>query len=206
MYQVYNVLTNQPEPVLSDTPYVLAGPLAGRKTKQKVDEQGNLLYLSQTEILDEEGNGTGIFAETTDAYKGYIKETWDDELQDYVEEVVDEPYPPVIVDDGAVYEWREIIPTPAEIAQQIQTELTNAVQAHLDNTAKQKGYDGILSAASYAALPVGEPFQAEGVAYALWRSAVWVKCYEVLGDVMAGTRGIPTVGELLAELPVLQGV
>lgn len=61
----------------------------------------------------------------------------------------------------------------------------------------------VLKAASYAALPVGEPFQAEGVQYALWRSAVWVKCYEVLADVQAGTRAIPTVDELLAELPKL---
>lgn len=180
MYQVFNVLTGEAMPVLSEVLYELAGPLAERKEEHKRDEQGNLLYLGY--------DG----AETTEA----SFEVMIDETETAVIQRV-----PVMIDDGAAFEWREIIPTPAEIASQIQTELTNAVQAHMDNTAKLKGYDGILSAASYAALPVGEPFQAEGVAYALWRSAVWVKCYEILAQVQTGTRGVPTVDELLAELP-----
>ena len=186
MFEVYNTITGEFANVLSETPYELAGPLAERKTKQKTDEQGNLLYL------DLDGN------ETDDS--GYETVIEEDENMTPVDWEW-HPYQPVVVDTGPVYEWREIIPTPAEIASQIQTELTNAVQAHMDNTAKLKGYDGILSAASYAALPVGEPFQAEGVAYALWRSAVWVKCYEILAQVQTGTRGVPTVDELLAELP-----
>lgn len=83
---------------------------------------------------------------------------------------------------------------------------TNAVQAHLDAEARKKNYDGILSAASYAALPVGEPFQAEGLAYAKWRSAVWAKCYEILAQIKAGTRPAPTPEEVIAELPALTGV
>ena len=30
--------------------------------------------------------------------------------------------------------------------------------------------------------------------------AVWAKCYEILGEVEAGTRTAPTVAELLAEI------
>ena len=79
-------------------------------------------------------------------------------------------------------------------------ELTHieAVQNMLDNAAKAKGYDSILSACSYAAYP--NPFQAEGQEFVAWRGAVWAKCYEILGEVEAGTRPVPTVSELLAEI------
>jgi hypothetical protein len=80
---------------------------------------------------------------------------------------------------------------------------TNAVQAHLDAEARKKNYDGILSAASYAALPVGDPFQAEGLVFAKWRSAVWIKCYEILEAIQKSQRTAPSVDGLLLELPVL---
>ena len=44
---------------------------------------------------------------------------------------------------------------------------------------------------------------AEGKAFRAWRSAVWAKGYEILAQVQAGQRGIPTEAELIAELPVL---
>ena len=79
-------------------------------------------------------------------------------------------------------------------------ELTHieAVQNMLDNTAKAKRYDSILSACSYAAYP--NQFQTEGQEFVAWRGAVWAKCYEILGEVEAGTRAAPTVSELLAEI------
>lgn len=89
-------------------------------------------------------------------------------------------------------------PTPDPVAI-----YTNAVQAHLDAKAREKNYDGILSAASYAALPVGEPFQAEGLAYAKWRSAVWAKCYEILEAIQKNERTAPTIEVLIGELPAL---
>ena len=88
--------------------------------------------------------------------------------------------------------------TVAEIAERNKQMLITAVQNMLDNAAKAKGYDSILSACSYAAYP--NPFQAEGQEFVAWRGAVWAKCYEILGEVEAGTRTAPTVSELLAEL------
>ena len=222
MYQVKNTITGEPAQQIADVPHALSGPLALRKTKHKTDEQGNLLYFKtveqaikkyefvdgeMVEVEQENPQYETVQIETVEAgYTITVTDKWNTETGE-AEESHEEftAYPPVIVDDGAVFEWVEVVPTPAEIALQIQTELTNAVQAHLDNTAKLKGYDGILSATSYAALPVGEPFQSEGVQYALWRSAVWVRCYEVLAGVQDGTREIPTADELLAELPELGG-
>lgn len=78
----------------------------------------------------------------------------------------------------------------------------DAVQRHLDATAQTRGYDGILSLASYAA-STHPPFAAEGRAGADWRDAVWGYCYQVLADVEAGTRPIPSIAELIAELPAM---
>ena len=77
-------------------------------------------------------------------------------------------------------------------------ELEAAVQNMLDNAAKAKGYDSILSACTYAAYP--NQFQAEGQEFVAWRGAVWAKCYEILGEVEAGTRPAPTISELLVEI------
>ena len=88
--------------------------------------------------------------------------------------------------------------TEAEIVEQNKQMSITAVQTMLDNAAKAKNYDSILSACSYAAYP--NQFQAEGQEFLVKRSAVWAKCYEILGEVEAGTRPVPTVSELLAEI------
>jgi hypothetical protein len=91
-----------------------------------------------------------------------------------------------------------ISPTPG----QIQRELVCAVQAYLDDTAKTRNYDGILSACTYATSTAAN-FQAEGQACVAWRDAVWLYCYQVMADIQADRRTIPTVAELVTELPVL---
>lgn len=93
-------------------------------------------------------------------------------------------------------------PPPEPTPEQIQAELTNAVQRHLDSTAKTRGYDGILSLASYAPSTVPK-FAAEGSAGVAWRDAVWAYCWGVLADVGNGLRQIPTAAELVAELPTM---
>lgn len=89
-------------------------------------------------------------------------------------------------------------PTPAEIIAQ----LSHAVQSHLDHTARERNYDGILSCATYST-STNPQFAAEGLACVGWRDAVWAACYAVMADVMAGNRPVPTESELLAELPVM---
>lgn len=91
---------------------------------------------------------------------------------------------------------------PVETPEQVQQRMVASVQRHLDATAKTRGYDGILSLASYAA-STNQHFAAEGQAGVAWRDAVWGYCYGVLAAVQAGTRTIPTEDELIAELPVM---
>lgn len=89
-------------------------------------------------------------------------------------------------------------PTEAEII----AALSEAVQKHLDATARTHNYDGILSLCSYAT-STDPVFSAEGQAGVVWRDECWRTCYQVMGAVKAGARATPTVDELLALLPAM---
>lgn len=90
-----------------------------------------------------------------------------------------------------------IPPTAEEILKIMQ----DAIQSHMDTKACERNYDGILSLCTYAT-STNPKFAAEGQAGVEWRDACWAKGYEIMDDVLAGNREIPTVEELLAELPV----
>lgn len=104
---------------------------------------------------------------------------------------------PVLIPLPVVPEPEPYIPTAEEIKQS----LINAVQSHLDATARAKGYDGILSAVSYAGDAIVPQFDIEGQSYKTWRSQVWAFCYAYLADVQEGTKEVPTASELIALLP-----
>jgi hypothetical protein len=115
---------------------------------------------------------------------------------DYIEMQGERPSSAHIAQEGGT--WTLPAPTPEEI----QAELTAAVQAYLDNKVKERGYDNILSACSYAS-STDAAFAAEGQACAAWRDSVWRKCYEILDAVTVGERDIPTADAFIAELPAL---
>ena len=79
--------------------------------------------------------------------------------------------------------------------------LTSAVQKHMDDTAKERNFDDILSLCTYAT-SAKPKFKAEGQAGVEWRDDVWLYCYAELDKVLAGERGTPTTQELIDELPV----
>lgn len=87
--------------------------------------------------------------------------------------------------------------------EKIEQILVSAVQNLLDFEAQKYGYDDIKSVVTYAEEPEVEKFQLEGLAFRKWRSQVWAACYAIMGDVLAGKRAVPTVEELVKELPIL---
>jgi hypothetical protein len=93
----------------------------------------------------------------------------------------------------------EPTPSPEEILKIMQ----DAIQRHMDTKARERNYDGILSLCTYAT-STSPKFAPEGQAGVVWRDACWAKGYEIMAEVQAGTREIPTVDELLAELPVFR--
>lgn len=102
-------------------------------------------------------------------------------------------------------EWAELHPTPEPeppTMEELQVIFTEAIQGYLDDFAKTRNYDGILSASTYATSTIPK-FKSEGQYAVEVRDSVWAKGYEILNDVMSKERPVPTLEEVLAELPVL---
>ena len=78
-------------------------------------------------------------------------------------------------------------------------------QELLDAKAKEKGYDDILSACSYAGYD--NDFRAEGEAFGIWRAKVWKYGYGLLNAIAEGKHKMPkSFDEILAEMPTLEEV
>lgn len=103
-------------------------------------------------------------------------------------------------DDYQTRAEREVPPEPTQA--QIKQSLINAIQSYLDKEAQAHFYDGILSLCSYAT-STNLKFGPEGQAGVVWRDDCWSVGYAVLAECEAGTRAIPTVDELLAEMPAM---
>lgn len=93
----------------------------------------------------------------------------------------------------------------AQKLEQAKTSLEQAVQSHLDSTAKSFGYDSILSMCTYATSDKPK-FYAEGQAAVKFRDDCWLASYEVMVAVQAGTLPVPTTEELIAGLPAINVV
>ena len=85
----------------------------------------------------------------------------------------------------------------------IKKTLLKAVDDYMDKTVRERGYDNIAKCVTYAG-DEDPIFNREGTAAKKWRSKVYRKCYSILAEVEAGEREIPTVEELIAELPVIE--
>jgi hypothetical protein len=88
-------------------------------------------------------------------------------------------------------------------AGQLQREIVAAVQMRLDDFARSRGYDSILSACTYATSAVPQ-FSSEGQYAVRSRDETWRKLYEMLAEVQTGTRTVPTsFTDIEGELPAL---
>lgn len=77
----------------------------------------------------------------------------------------------------------------------------SGIQALLDEKARAKGYDDMVSACSYAGYE--NPFRVEGESFGIWRANVWTYGYEQLALIQMGAREMPTLEDFLAELPTM---
>ena len=92
---------------------------------------------------------------------------------------------------------------PENVQERLRKEYTDYIQTILDDEAKKLGYDSCLSVCSYVSTGVAK-FDAEGLAFREWRSAVWNKGYEILALVLSGEMEVPSYEELVAMLPKLE--
>lgn len=85
----------------------------------------------------------------------------------------------------------------------LQQEIVQATQARLDDFARTRSYDGILSACTYATSSVPK-FQAEGQYCVVARDETWATLYTILAEVEAGVYPMPTsFADIEPELPAL---
>lgn len=85
----------------------------------------------------------------------------------------------------------------------LQDSIVQATQQRLDAFAQTRQYDGILSACTYATSPTPK-FAAEGQYCVAQRDATWAKLYQMMAEVEAGTRPVPSgFDDIESELPAL---
>lgn len=106
---------------------------------------------------------------------------------------------------GDFYENGQFIkPQPAQPSpEEIQAEIVVAVVRRLNDFAQTRNYDDIKSACDYAGCSVAK-FSVEGQYCKDKRAETWAKLYEILAEVQAGTRPMPTsFADVESELPAL---
>lgn len=90
-----------------------------------------------------------------------------------------------------------------EALNDIQQNIINDVQSRLDNFARTRGYDGIMSACTYVT-SANPKFQAEGQYCVQVRDATWNALYNILEEVQNGTRPVPNgYSDIKNSLPTL---
>lgn len=99
-------------------------------------------------------------------------------------------------------EIKEFAPEP--IPEKTQTELLEeykqAMQAHIDQTARSKDYDNGISCASYFNSS-NETWKAEALAFLQWRDACWQYAIVVHDEVSRGVIDAPSLDEFSKAAP-----
>jgi hypothetical protein len=91
-------------------------------------------------------------------------------------------------------------PTPLT-PEQLQNNFSATIQQRLDDFARTRNYDSILSACTYAASTVAK-FKKEGQACVNLRDATWAAAYNILAEVQAGDRPMSaSIADIEADLP-----
>lgn len=122
-------------------------------------------------------------------------------------EVIDLPFPPEDYSDETYYRTEQdtapyVIYTRKsdEVIQQLMlSKFISAMESYYDEVAKVKRYDSRFTCTLRAGYP--GPFQAEGIAFATWMDNCNAYGYIEMEKVLTSVRPMPTVEELLSELP-----
>jgi len=82
-------------------------------------------------------------------------------------------------------------------------QFARAIQSHIDTTAQTRpggGYADGVTASSYVSSTI-PTWAADAVAFVAWRDQVWLYAFTELANVQNGQREVPTIAELIGELP-----
>ena len=81
----------------------------------------------------------------------------------------------------------------------VKVSVEQAIEQHINDQCKELGYDNENSISKY--LVVGNDFYDECSKLSLWIGSVWTKSHSIEAEVAAGTIPMPTIKEVIAELP-----
>lgn len=114
--------------------------------------------------------------------------------------------PPALVNGSWVRVWAITPLTPAELQtrqEMLRAQIVNNTQARLDNFAKTKGYDNIVSACSYAT-SAHPKYGVEGRYCVEAREQTWDAMFAIDTEILNGARPVPTgFADIEPLLPVL---
>ena len=96
----------------------------------------------------------------------------------------------------------EFTPPPPPTTEELIDKYTATIQRRLDAFAQTRNYDNIFTACTYVTSEVPS-FRTEAEHCVHIRDTTWSTCYQIMGEVLAGERTIPTLDELLELLPRL---
>lgn len=93
---------------------------------------------------------------------------------------------------------------PVELQQEMMANakiaFTAALNNYLDGIAQSFRYDDMKSVRSYTGFD--NPYREESIALAQWSADCWLIAGQIEADVVSGTREIPTIEEVVSELPI----
>ena len=96
--------------------------------------------------------------------------------------------------------------TPEQIIEIKIQQLKTTVDLYIDQVASDKGYGRVgvsPSAACIGYASYTNAYQAEAIVYSEWVASIWPVSYQIISDINANLRTIPTEQELIIELPVM---
>lgn len=77
-----------------------------------------------------------------------------------------------------------------------------AIEAHVEATARERGYSSAVSCASYVGSTV-PAWAAEAAAFVVWRDQIWLEVFQALAAVQQGAAP-PTIAGLIARFPAME--
>ena len=105
-----------------------------------------------------------------------------------------------IIPDSSGYPT--LIDPPAPSIEQVLLDYESAIEARLDQFAQARGYRHGDRLVSFKGSSVAK-WAAEAGRYIELRESTWIKFFQIADDIKASKRPMPTLDELLLELPAL---
>lgn len=97
----------------------------------------------------------------------------------------------------------EMDPAPYVAAPPDMSTFTAAIDAHVEQTARDRQYNGAAHLASYVTSTV-PAWAAEAQTFVAWRDAVWLFALAELAAIQSGENSVPSIPDLVASLPEIE--